>query len=201
MQNLTDDRPIPAVVEEMARAGGNAGYVATVEAYREEIVERIYKYRKRVGALDMREVLRRTPSGKTYGRDLYFAGLGGWVVLYDAAQAKRAFRRSWYAPHPDDFGLWTEWKMVPGITVEKHAGLEILAETKYKYSGYTGAGDLIDYLKKWEADPKVEMFGKLGIWPRKTLMQKASKDRQFCRFLRDHAAEVDLYGPQATLAA
>ena len=202
MVNLTDDRAIPEVVFDMvADRKQSAGWVATVEPFADEIVERVFKYRKRIRETDVREIIRRTPSGQTYVRDIYYAGIGGWIVIWNESHARRAGRTSYYAPAFEYFGAWGRWKEPPSFWPEAVAGLEVLADTKYRYSGYSGVGDVIDYLAAWEKDHAIEFFGKMKVTPKKTLAQKCKKDRAFCRFLREHAAEAELYGPQATIAA
>ncbi len=101
----------------------------------------------------------------------------------------------------EDFNVWNEEKVDLFGRNIPILNLGVLAETKYKYCAYPENCDLMHYLAIYDKDNAVEFFGKCGLYPYPSLVKLAKKDKSLCRFIRDNAAEIDLYGPQAALYA
>lgn len=106
-----------------------------------------------------------------------------------------------YSFREENFDKWNESKIDLFDMCVPVLNLQILSQTKYKYCAYPRNCDLMRYLKIYDKDPSVEFFGKCGLYPCPSLVKLAKTDKSFCRFLRENAAEIDLYGPQATIYA
>lgn len=81
----------------------------------------------------------------------------------------------------------------------------VTACERFRYCGWRPGLPLIDYLRIYLRIPGVEYFGKLGVIPRKSLVNKATKDGNFRKWLRTLSPEqikaANQYGATATLAA
>jgi hypothetical protein len=64
---------------------------------------------------------------------------------------------------------------------------------KYKYCGFSLKQGLKEYLELYNQDHSVEFFGKLGLVYQKSLAKDAKKDKQFRKFIAQHAEEVNTY--------
>jgi len=168
-------------------------------------VLRIFAYRwRKMQNLEIHEVIRKSPDeeGLVY-RDMYLTGMSGWKVVYKPERKKS---QSWYGYiyydyNEEDYGKWCYY---PKIGIMYHViNPEAIKETEYKYCGWDPkCGDLIEYMRAWNENPAVEYFGKMGLKPSKSLLNKAKKDKQFARFLWEHR-ETDwrYYGPREIIYA
>ena len=178
-------------------------YVAWVEIEGGEVIQRVWAYRKtKKYGTEYTEVIRRVTNFGTWYRNMYYTGIGGWQVVYQPADKKKCyygyedikFDEAW-------FDVWDRaesnyfkgWYKTLNIA-------EVFKGTEYEYCGYSG-GDLIDYLEQYQKNNRVEMFGKLCIFPEKSYIKKAAKDPGFIRYLREHTEEARRYGPKATIYA
>lgn len=207
LKNDCNFRPynIPGPVQEYAeKVGGFLNYVGWLTAIGDDIVLRIYAFRRlKNKPLDLREVIRCTPSVEgMVQRDMYLTAMAGWRVCF---KPSRRTSYSWegynyYSVDPEDFGHWY-WQDKCGImyTILNYDEVE---KTKYKYAGYRDELHInpISYWRAWMEDPAIEFFGKFGITPYQSLVNKAKKDRNFIAWMRrmDH---IDEFGPQAIIYA
>lgn len=139
-----------------------------------------FKKTKRHGLQHM-EVIRRIVGEETYSaRGLDWKPVAGWMTCYD---------------YPDEPWRTFEDKMLrqerPLLNPEI---LQTLPD--WKYCGKI-LGNAWQYLTEYKADKAVEYFGKMGIFPYKTLLRKAKQDGQFRRWLYDHHTEMRWAGAQA----
>lgn len=122
--------------------------------------------------------------------------------VYQQKDVKR-----WYYGYEDikfqeeKFNIWNEAKVDLFAWCIPILNLNALSETKYKYCAYPCNCDLMTYLAIYEQDNSVEFFGKCGLYPYPSFVKLAKKDKTVYRFLRDNAAEIDLYGPEAGMYA
>lgn len=186
LAGITDD--IPAEVMTVAESSGTSyrNYTSVICEFGGEVVQRIFGFRhKKHSPLEIKEVIRcATNSGEYIARSIYFRYINGWQV---------------------DFETPCGWERIIGTHILFQTPVlnaDFLSSTRFKYSGYSWeCGAIIPYLDKYLSNPAVEYFGKLGLKPSEQLLKMAKKDKQFCRYLIDHADEVRIYGPQATISA
>lgn len=153
-------------------------------------VLRVFAYRwKKMKDLLFREVIRKSPDGEgLVYRDMYLTCMSGWKVVFER-QAKKSY--NWYGScyydiSEEDFGKWY-WYPQIGIWYPV-INAEVLQETEYKYCGWSKSlgMELVDYLRLYKENPQVEYFGKMGLVPKKSLLNKAKKDKQFAHYLWEH---------------
>ncbi len=171
-------------IESNQSSSYGTNYVAWLEKNEDEVIYRVWAYKttKKYG-LQYREVIR-SILGKenVIYRDIYFHCMGGYSVVFSSSTGKRrSYGYTYYIYTEDDFGKWwTEKK----IGVYPHIlNMDILKDTKFKYSGYQGNGDFLEWMQVYAEYPEVEYLGKLGFPPSKRLLKKASKDKAFRKYL------------------
>ncbi|MBP5411015.1 MAG: PcfJ domain-containing protein [Lachnospiraceae bacterium] len=153
------------------------------------------------------EIMRQSPSEEwCYYRNAYYRTLAGWQFVYRDEEKKTRGGYYGYNYTLWEKGWFNKWipevqKKAPGFTAYWINPAAVLEIPRYRYSGWQHRLDLpvISYLKQYRKNPGIEFFGKLGIMPTKALVDKATKDGNFRRFLRDHAHDASLYGAQITL--
>ena len=151
-----------------------------------EIVQRVFGFRhKKRKPLEIIEVLRCATNSTEYlARSIYLSYMNIWQVDFE---------------HP------CGWEKISGTHILFQTPVlnaDFLASTRFKYSGYScQSGAIIPYLNKYSSDPAVEYFGKLGLKPSATFLKMSKKDKQFRRYLIEHAAEASIYGVAATINA
>lgn len=175
---------------------GRCQFVSYLEKYKDEVLQRVFAYKKPKGKdLLITEVLRRLSGEKTYlMKNCYDSGFAGYQAIFNKKKIP-------YFIDESDFDVWFEME---GNTFKIGYAIinpELLLETKFKYCNFQGQQYLMDYLNTYIEYPNLELLSKLGIRPSKTLLQKAKKDRQFCKFLSQHKQEINRYGSPATLLA
>ena len=179
---------IPKEVEKYAlnhAISGSNLYVGWLTEYSKELVLRIFAFKKsKKDGFQIQEVIRESTDDMVY-RNMYLTAMAGWRVIYEPCKKTSS---NWYGYHyynisEDDFNVWDRIDRI-GVSYVI-LNLDFLQKTKYKYSGYQiGVGMyLMPYLALWEKNPEVEYFGKLGICPKKTLLNKVKKDKGFAKFL------------------
>lgn len=81
----------------------------------------------------------------------------------------------------------------------------VTACERFRFCGWRPGLPLMDYLRIYLSRPGVEYFGKMGLIPRKSLLNKAEKDGNFRKWLRKLSPEqikaANYYGATATLTA
>lgn len=164
----------------------SSSYVGWLQRIGDDVILRIWAYRrtKKYG-LEYREVIRATPHNEgLICRDMYLTYASGYRVVYKPGRAKSNswYGYNYYAYDESDFGKW-DW--MPKIGIRYNIlNLDVLKDTQYKYCGYSGVGDFLDYIRLWIKYPETEYLGKMGIRPSVKLLQKAKKDKGFAKYLK-----------------
>lgn len=171
-----------------------------------EVIQRVFAYRKLKGkVVEITECIRKHSAGGYITRNMYWVGFGGYQVIF---KAKNKYLRS--AGYPllafaeEDFNVWYSGEGWKPCDVDSFIlNLDALAETKYKYCAFNGNGaDLMAHLARYRDNPvATELFTKLGLRPSPKLMERASKDKQFRRFVFENADSIFLYGTNAAFYA
>ena len=160
-------------------------YVAYLEKFGKEVIYRVWAYRRtKTYGLQHREVMRAIlgEEGLLY-RDMYLNYCGGYKVVYKSSRGSSSnwYGYTYYAYDENDFGKWI-WTDKVGVAI-KVLNEELLQETNFKYSGYNGNGNFLEWMRVYKEYPQVEFLGKLGYEPSKKLLKKAAKDKAFCKYL------------------
>lgn len=128
-------------------------------------------------------------SDKCYLKDMCFYYIGGYMVGWFSEGLQR--NPKWY--EYDSWG-WNEDKLFDPYAPIMNK--EYLAKfPKYKYAAwekYTGV-NILQYLRLYEKYPQVEYLTKLGLSnyvSSKQLLEKAAKDKAFCKWLGKHRDEL-----------
>ena len=207
---IPDNTPCEIVRHIYANANNwSNGAVSWLEPCDGEVIQRIWFFRnyKVHGREETRytECVRKISGEKRIvWRNGYFHG--GYSQTFQPVYRQADIKGTWYGYEDlkfkeEDFNLWREERVDFFAMYVPVLNLPALAETKYKYCAYPDNCDLMRYLKIYAGDPSVEFFGKCGLYPFPSLVKLAKTEKAFCRFLRDNAVDVDLYGPQAAVYA
>lgn len=163
--------------------------------------KRIRDSRKERHRLEIMETMREVPGHEQLiRREMYCSACGGWSVYFPPENDITPY-------HWIESGVYTDIKNRPGITSTILNPEKIATAEKFRFCGYDPKSDLqpISYLHEYMRNPGVEYFAKIGLIPRKSLVNKATKDGNFRKWLRSLAPatihEANLYGPAATIAA
>lgn len=150
-----------------------------------EVIYRVWAYKttKKKGQ-QFREVMRSILGDEQLiYRDMYLSYMGGYKVVFErsSGESNNWYDYSYYSYGEEDFGRWWKQKTI-GVPVHI-LNLDMLKDTKFKYCGYQGNGDFLEWMRTYIQYPEVEFLGKLGFPPSKKLLKKASKDKAFCKYL------------------
>ena len=179
---------IPAkVIEEINKIYSTSSqYIGWLQKEGDEVIYRVWATRttKKYGQ-EYREVIRAIlgEEGVQY-RDMYLiSAAGGYKVVYRPSRSSSSnwYGYSYYSYDESDFGRW-DWAKKVGITVDI-LNMDMLKDTKWKYSGYNGKGDFLEWMRVYKEYPQVELLGKLGYEASRKLLKKASNDKAFRTFL------------------
>ena len=176
----------------------NTKYVGWLDLCDGELFVRVYAFRNTKSyGFQLREVIRENIDD-LIARDMYWTGCAGWKVVYkpERKSSSNWYGYTYYSIQEEDFGVWAyEGKVGVCYTI---LNLERLYDGKYKYCGYQH-GNLFEYLRAYEDNPQVEFFGKIGMKPSKSLVNKCKKDKGFAHFLWQN--KDDYYTPKALIYA
>lgn len=131
-----------------------------------------------------------------YHRDIWLHGIGGYIIEFykepslDTSTRKvicNAYNeKDWYKCEAKYFRIYNAERKILNLDF-----LQTLPE--YRYCGYDGSSDALDYLNAYIQNPKIELLAKF-ISPRiaqsKTIAARAGKDKQFVLWLRDNAEAI-----------
>lgn len=195
--------PIPGEIWNWAidNAGGTSKFVNYIEYREGEVVLRIFAVQhKKRDVVRATEVMRRaTGTEESVVKNLTHSYCGHYPV-YEAKEKVGTYGMVIF--EPGEFDLW---QINNGIVKPLPSWYTNLAELfeidEFKYCGYSGGYDLIEYLNQYRKDRSIEFFGKLGIPLSKTLMRRAKKDGKFRKFLAQNAPDISIYGSKATVYA
>lgn len=191
---------IPKEIEEYAykEAQMNTRYVGWLDLCEGELFIRVFAFRETKSyGFQLREVIRENIED-LINRDMYWTGCSGWKVVYkpERKRCDNWYGYNYYSIQEEDFGIWSYVERC-GVSYTI-LNLERLYEGKYKYCGYQH-GNLFEYLRAYEENPQIEFFGKIGIKPSKTLVDKCQKDKGFAHFLWQN--KDDYFTPKALIYA
>ncbi len=127
-------------------------------------------------------------------RHVYYQPMNGWLCWFPADN--EIVDMSWRECAVSDIpGVWLDI-----VNVDK-----IFEVEEFKYCGWQRGLPCIEYLRLYKDNPGVEFFGRIGIMPTKSLINKAKKDGQFRKWLRgfprEDALHVNCFGPKAIIDA
>ena len=206
MLNIPLDYPQEIMDYAERWAGSSRMFVGWLQAVDNDVVQRIFAFRKLKGKqLEITEIVRRITGDQRYiVKNLYLCGYYGYHAVYKKEDRKGICRGYPYIIFSaDDFDVWDECSGKAPVIWNKVINPQMLQDTRFRYSGYNSSmgGDAISYLNMYSEHPCVEYFGKMGIRPSKTLIQKAEKDKAFRKWLYRNRDCAKDYGSQAILYA
>ena len=192
LKTIMFDHPALKIPKEVEKAierestGYGIRYVGwLMEEYDGDVILRVFAHKttKKYG-LEVRETIR-TILGKDgiIYRDMYFGCCSGWKVVFRPGNhsCSNWYGYNYYAYDEADFGKWYEDDDI-GVAINI-INLDMLKDTKFKYSGYNGKSTLVKWMRVYAKYPQVELLGKLGYEPSVKLLKKCAKDKAFCKFL------------------
>lgn len=156
-----------------------------MEEYDGDVILRVWAHKttKKYGH-EVRETIR-TILGKDgiIYRDMYFGCCSGWRVVFRPGNhsCSNWYGYNYYAYDEADFGKWYEDDDI-GVAINI-INMDMLKDTKFKYSGYNGKSTLVKWMRIYTKYPQVELLGKLGYEPSVKLLKKCQKDKAFAKFL------------------
>lgn len=172
-------------IENNQQATPRTDYIGWLEKDGDEVIYRVWACRTtKTYGLQYREVIRSIlGNANLIYRDMYFTPMGGYKVVFDMSTHYRSasWGYSYIVFSDDEFETWWTQENL-GVYVYV-LNWEMLKDTKFKYSGYQGKRDLLEWMRTYVEYPEVEYLGKLGFPPSKKLLKKASKDKAFCKYL------------------
>ena len=204
LRSVGDEIPEAVKLHAEEKAGSVRKFCSYLEADEDEVIQRVFAYKRPKGkSVEITECIRKHSKGGYITRNIYHAGFGGYQVMFKA-------KDKYTSGYPclvfgkEDFNVWYNgagWK--PCNVDSIILNLDVLAETRYKWCAFKGNGaDLMAHLVKYRENPvSTELFAKLGLKPTSRLMERASKDGQFRRFVFENADEIFLYGTNAAFYA
>lgn len=172
-------------------------YCKWLDTYGDELLIRTFAFKedKRKG-LEWTEVERAIP-GEEYSlqKNIYLTAMSGYRCVFKPCNKTSTswYGYSYYYFSSSDFDQWYTNKSLPGW-MGTILNLDFLFTVeKYKYCGFSQKQGLKEYLEFYNQDHSVEFFGKLGLVYQKSLAKDAKKDKQFRKFIMQHAEEVNIY--------
>ena len=194
-------REVTAYAEENAFSTQTL-FVAYLQIRYGVLVERSFACRRYKKGVKITEVRRRASDNSVpVMKNLLFGNIAGYRAVY-AAEDKfsRSYGFSYKVFSKEEFDVWHKMDYDTNFYCIYLNHEVIFQIPKYKYCGYTN-GDIIQWLKKYEEDPSIEMFGKFRIPISPILTNKAKKDKMFRKWLIKNAHDVRMYGVNAAVYA
>ena len=202
---MTTPREVMNYIFKNANHGGCC-FIKYLQWWHNKLIIRTfgYTYRKRSASKYLHTEVERAVVGMEYAvrKNLYKTQMGGYHAAFSENQKSSTnyYGYTYYYFSPDDFNVWYTEKAAgmysPVINIDYLYTLK-----KYKYCGYSGKQDLKEYLEAYDKNPMVEYFGKAGLKYTAMLGKKAKKDKQFAKFIVQHAYSVNVYGYKITVYA
>lgn len=201
---------IPAAVKKDAEKKANTHaiiWLVWLQEHLDTILVRVFaakKYRIREHwggppryGLNLYEVIRELiGSSLMVVRNIWYQPMCGWQCYFPA----------------DNEVMDCDWRTLPtderpGVWMQLVNPEAVTECERFRYCGWSAGSTLplCEYLNAWIENPGVEYFGKIGLRPKKSLVNKAMKDGNFRKWLRTltpmQIMDANIYGPNATLAA
>lgn len=199
---------IPRRVKEYIKTAHDTpkAFISYIDVKNNRLSLRTFAFKKKGDKHLVTEVMRETLNKKSV-KNIYFVHIGGYIPVYekkDKTTSNYGYRYVMF--NNDDFDKWYKVPQNEFNMTSRIINLEALADTKYKYCGYTSEwnekGSFMAHLKKFSADPKVELLGKLGFNnPTQRLISKCEKDKQFVRFLYDNSSSARFHSVNVLIEA
>ena len=150
----------------------------------------------RNGRPEVKDVVRNYMTSDTIEtRDLACHGIGGWIVYWDPVDWHHKTFHAYIAPA--DRGEWAkvDYRRGGSLTFPYHITInpEALKGTRYEYCQYTDKipGGLVDWLKLYRKEPKIELLAKMGLHKLASPAGLAAlRDRRIFDWVRAHADEI-----------
>lgn len=126
-------------------------------------------------------------------RDMGYHQVAGWIVYWDRADWDNKAVRSWMSPRFE--GEWEAETYRPrgALTFPWHECVnpDALKGTRYEWCQWDGTSGLVDWLKLYRAEPRIELVAKLGLRRLCTPAgAKALQDPKVRDYLRSHLDEL-----------
>lgn len=200
--NWPDHGEVPEEVKRYAEENAELSnrYVRWLYVIGDDAYTRMWAFRKtKTYGFQMTEVERRYSDEKLcIQKNMIFTGYAGYTVRYTKNQ--RSTATYYYCDWSEWFDKWG--KEVPAGVISEILNLnELFQSEKFRYCGYSGKDDLIDYLQEYKKDPQIEFFGKMNLKISKALCKKCKSDRQFIAFLKNNLDDLNRYRTQTFLYA
>ena len=158
-----------------------------VKNSRKSIIDLPTTYLKKVAVV--------TLSGKTYMRDLFCNYYSGYQVFWGD--------QTYHSQNPggmviNDYEI-ANWVAQPKGNFHCYENdvlnPEFLDDTEFKYCAYDGTVDVLEYLRAYKANPKIELLAKTCTCRyavKKRLVKAVEKDKAFARFLASGSNREEL---------
>lgn len=207
MLQIPLDFPDLVMTEAERSAVSNKTCVGYLQAVENDIVLRVFAFRRHKGkAMEITEIMRRiTRDNRFVYKNLYGGGMQGYQPVYeekDKVICSHGYPVTVFCA--EDFDVWhVRDDGVFGIYYHL-INTDMLNDTQgFKYCGYSTrvCDDVIGYLNEYIKHPCVEYFGKLGIKPTPTLIEKAEQDTSFRAWLYRNHEQTGCNGPKVLLYA
>lgn len=126
-----------------------------------------------------------TLSGKTYMRDLFCNYYSGYQVFW-GDQTYHSQNPGGMVINDYESAIWVNMKGDFHCYENDVLNPEFLDDTEFKYCAYDGTVDVLEYLRAYNANPKIELLAKVCTCRyavKKRLVKSVEKDKAFARFL------------------
>ena len=140
-----------------------------------------------------------------YIRDIDFHGMAGYIPEFYAEKRIDTPRKryivntyadsGWYPMYSKNFRVYGWNADTPNRKLLNAEFLKGLSD--WKYCGYDGTCDPLDYLNAYKANPKVELLAKTigpGYATSKRITALAAKDRKFVAWIKENIEELERLG-------
>lgn len=135
-----------------------------------------------------------TLSGKTYMRDLFCNYYSGYQVFW-GDQTYHSQNPGGMVINDYESAIWVNMKGDFHCYENDVLNPEFLDDTDFKYCAYDGTVDVLEYLRAYKANPKIELLAKTCTCRyavKKRLVKAVEKDKAFVRFLASSSNQDEL---------
>ena len=149
------------------------------------VVKESRKSSRELPTVYMKKVTVVTLSGKTYMRDVFCNYYGGYQVLW-GDETYKSQNPGGMVVNDYETANWVNMKGDFHCYENDVLNPEFLDDTEFKYCAYDGTVDVLEYLRAYKANPKIELLAKVCTCRyavKKRLVKSVEKDKAFARFL------------------
>lgn len=132
---------------------------------------------------------------KCWCRDISYIAIAGYVADFNVERALESKKTKYLINQHEETKFWySDSKYFRLFRSCSFVNPEFLQQTEeFKYCAWEGIIDVLDYLEKYQKNPKIELVSKL-LGNRLAMSQKivnlATKDRNFIVWLKTHKSEI-----------